>query len=83
MVLRVTSPDELLGKAAELAARISCNPPLAVRYLKEGLRRSYHGDYEEMGNWIGQTLGTLFQTEDHKEGVASFLEKREPTFHGR
>ena len=83
MVLQITSPDELLGKAAELAGRISCNPPLAVRYLKEGLRRSYHGDYEEMGNWIAQTLGTLFQTEDHKEGVASFLEKREPTFHGR
>jgi len=36
-----------------------------------------------MGNWISQTLGVLFQTEDHKEGVASFLEKREPSFLGR
>jgi len=36
-----------------------------------------------MGSWISQTLGILFQTEDHKEGVASFLEKREPSFKGR
>ena len=75
--------DELLTAARALAARIACNPPLAVRYLKEGLRRAYHGDYEEMGNWVSQTLGVLFQTEDHKEGVASFLEKREPVFRGR
>jgi enoyl-CoA hydratase/carnithine racemase len=55
----------------------------AVRYLKEGLRRSFHGDYEEMGTWVSQTLAVLFQTEDHREGVASFLEKREPKFSGR
>ena len=83
MLLDVVPHDELLTAANKLATRIACNPPLAVRYLKEGLRRSYHGDYDEMGNWVAQTLGILFQTEDHKEGVSSFLEKREPTFHGR
>ena len=82
LVMRVVPHDELLEAAGELAARIAANPPLAVRYLKEGLRRSYHGDYEDMGNWVSQTLGVLFQTEDHKEGVASFLEKREPVFKG-
>ncbi|MEK9818769.1 MAG: enoyl-CoA hydratase-related protein, partial [Pseudomonadales bacterium] len=65
------------------AKKIAANPPLAVRYLKEGLRRSQTQDIYEMGSWISQTLGILFQTEDHKEGVASFLEKREPSFKGR
>ena len=83
MLLQVVPHEELLIAAQNLAARITCNPPLAVRYLKEGLRRSFYGDYEEMGNWVSQTLGVLFQTEDHREGVASFLEKREPTFNGR
>jgi len=36
-----------------------------------------------MGSWVSQTLGVLFQTEDHREGVASFLEKRAPEFKGK
>ena len=83
MLLEVVPHDDLMTAADNLAARITCNPPLAVRHLKEGLRRSFHGNYEDMGNWVSQTLGVLFQTEDHREGVASFLEKREPTFNGR
>ena len=83
MVMSVVPSDELMDTARALASRIACNPPLAVRNLKEGLRRSYWGDYDEVGNWIAQTLNTLFQTEDHKEGVASFLEKRDPVFKGQ
>ncbi len=83
LVLDVHAHDELLARSRELAARIAANPPLAVRYLKEGLRRSYHGDYAEMGNWISTTLGVLFATEDHREGVQSFLEKREASFKGK
>ena len=83
LVLDVVPHDELISRSLALAAKIAANPPLAVRYLKEGLRRSTHGDYHEMGTWVSQTLGVLFQTEDHREGVASFLEKRAPEFKGR
>ena len=83
LVKEVVPHDQLLATASNLATRIAQNPPLAVRYLKEGLRRSFHGDYEDMGTWVSQTLAVLFQTEDHREGVASFLEKREPKFSGR
>lgn len=83
LVLDVVPHDSLMVRAGELAAKIAANPPLAVRYLKEGLRRAYYGDYHEMGSWVSQTLGVLFTTEDHREGVASFLEKREPQFKGR
>ena len=83
IVMEVVEHDALLDRAGALAARIAANPPLAVRYLKEGLRRSTWGDYAELGSWISSTLGVLFQTEDHREGVASFLEKREPKFRGR
>ncbi|MBQ60677.1 MAG: enoyl-CoA hydratase [Gammaproteobacteria bacterium] len=83
LVLDVVPHEQLMEKANTLAAKIASNPPMAVRYLKEGLRRSYHGDYQDTGNWVAQTLAILFQTEDHREGVASFLEKREPKFTGR
>lgn len=83
MVMEVVPHDDLLTRAGALAASIAENPPLAVRYLKEGLRRSTWSDPEPLGSWISQTLGVLFATEDHREGVASFLEKRPPQFKGR
>jgi enoyl-CoA hydratase/carnithine racemase len=70
-------------KARALAARIAVNPPLALRYMKEGLRRGTYGDPRDLGGWAIETIRALMKTEDHKEGVASFLEKREPVFKGR
>lgn len=83
LVSRVVEHAQLMGEAEALAGRIAANAPLAVRYLKEGLRRGSGGDLNEFGSWVSGTLGRLFQTEDHKEGVASFLEKRLPVFRGR
>lgn len=83
LVSSVVPHDRLLPTANEMAAKIAANPPLAVRHLKDGLRRATFGDVDEIGAWVGQTLATLFQTEDHREGVQSFLEKREPHFKGR
>jgi enoyl-CoA hydratase/carnithine racemase len=83
LVSRVVPHERLLESARELTAKIAANPPLALRYMKEGLRRSTFGNPQELGAWISQTLGVLFQTEDHREGVRSFLEKRPPVFEGR
>ncbi len=83
LVREVTPHAELMDRARALAARIACNPPLALRYMKEGLRRAAYGDPRELGGWAIETIRTLMKTEDHREGVASFLEKRAPVFTGR
>ena len=80
---RVVAHDELLPTAMGLAQEIAANPPLAVQRIKQGLRTALDPDWDELGRWVSASLGELFQTEDHKEGVASFLEKREPRYVGR
>jgi enoyl-CoA hydratase/carnithine racemase len=83
LVSRVVPHDELLPAAMELAGEIAAGPPLAVQALKRGLRRALDPDWADLGAWVSSTLADLFRTEDHREGVAAFLEKREPRYVGR
>jgi enoyl-CoA hydratase/carnithine racemase len=83
LVSEVTAHADLMPKAMDLAGRIARNSPLALRFMKEGLRRATYGDPRTTGSWAIEVIYKLFDTEDHREGVRSFLEKREPVFTGR
>jgi len=83
LVSQVAPAAELLETAMAMAHKIAANPPIALRYMKEGLRRSVHGSMADMGEYIGNSLAYLFTTEDHKEGALSFVERREPLFKGK
>jgi len=83
LVNHVFPHDELLNKAMELAQKIAKRPPLAVMYAKEAVNRSQEG-----GTISGFALESYLHalsctTEDKKEGVAAFLEKRKGTFKGK
>jgi enoyl-CoA hydratase/carnithine racemase len=83
LVTRVVPAEELMATARETATKIAKNPPIAMRYMKEGLRRSRGSGILEMGAYVGSSLAYLFTTEDHREGALSFVERREPVFKGR
>jgi enoyl-CoA hydratase len=83
LVGRLVAHDQLLDETMALARRIAANPPLAVRAIKDGLRRALDPDWASLGRWVSETLARLFQTDDHREGVKAFLEKRPPVFVGK
>lgn len=83
LVSRVVPHDQLMETATALARKIAANPPIAMRYMKEGLRKTTYGDVREIGAYVGSSLAYLFTTEDHREGALSFVERREPVFKGR
>lgn len=83
LVTRVVPAAETLDVALELAATIATMPPLAVRAAKEAVRLA-----EELPLSAGlrherQLFYLLFATEDRREGMSAFLEKRSPTWRGR
>lgn len=83
LVGRLVEHDQLMSTATELARELAAQPPLAVAAIKEGLRLALDPDWSSLGRWVTATMRGLFTTEDHKEGAAAFIEKREPTFVGR
>ena len=83
LVSRVVPHHLLMAATLDVARTIASRPPLAVQQLKAGLRRALGPDWNDLGQWVSRTLGTLFRTDDHREGVKAFLEKRPPHFTGR
>jgi enoyl-CoA hydratase/carnithine racemase len=83
LVSRVVPHDQLMDHAKALAEKIANNPPLAVRRIKEAVRRGLGYNVDAIGEYVSGSLAVLFQTEDHKEGATAFIEKRKPVFKGR
>jgi enoyl-CoA hydratase len=83
LVQHVYPPEELMPRAMEMAEVMSSRSPVALYYAKEATNRSLHGDIG--GNLVHEAdlYSIMFSTEDAREGLNAFVEKRQPTFVGK
>ena len=82
LVNAVHEPPELLPKALELCETLAAKGPLALAYAKEAMNLALQGDHAESLETEARLFAMLFSTADQKEGMAAFVEKREPRFSG-
>ncbi|MGN6379680.1 MAG: enoyl-CoA hydratase-related protein [Gaiellales bacterium] len=83
LVQHVYPAAELMPKTMELAQAMAAKSPVALYYAKEATNRSLHGDIG--GNLVHEAdlYSLMFSTDDAREGLNAFVEKREPTFVGK
>ncbi|WP_069650645.1 short-chain-enoyl-CoA hydratase [Caloranaerobacter ferrireducens] len=80
LVNKVTKHEELMNTAVEIAKKIASKGQIAVRYSKIAINRGFETDIET-GMEIERNLFSLcFATDDQKEGMTAFIEKRKPKF---
>jgi enoyl-CoA hydratase len=80
LVSRVVALQSLLDEAMSAAAKIATQPMLAVTAAKEAINRSFETTLREGLNYERRLFHAMFATDDQKEGMAAFLEKRTPQF---
>jgi enoyl-CoA hydratase len=83
LVNHVVPRGEALNTAREIAAQIAANGPIAVRYAKAATNRALEVDLISGLEYETDQFALLFSTEDAREGMTAFIERRKPQFQGR
>jgi 2-(1,2-epoxy-1,2-dihydrophenyl)acetyl-CoA isomerase len=82
LVSEVVETDALVARAAELAAQLAALPTRGIGMTKRLIDHALHATLEQQLEREAELQTAATQTEDFKEGVAAFLEKRPPEFRG-
>ncbi len=83
IVNRVVPEGEVMKSARKLAERIAKGPSVAIGLLKQAINRGVHNSLEQQVEFECFVDYICLRTEDHKEGVRAFFDKRLPDFKGR
>ncbi len=83
LVAEIAPPGHTLERALDLAERIAARAPVAQRLIKQAIRAADEAPLSEGLKAERRALAAAFLTEDRKEGMAAFVEKRPAKFSGR
>lgn len=83
LIDEVVNKEGLDRAVSEFAVKLAGKPPLGLKKVKEVINRGIEVDLHAGLNLEQEALGSLLQTEDFREGIAAFMEKRDPQWKGR
>jgi len=83
LVNKIVPVESLMDEAKKIASEIASKPPISVRAAKEAIVRAQDTTLEVGLEFERRAFYLLFATEDGKEGMKAFLEKRKPVFKGK
>ncbi len=83
LVSELAEDEDVLSRALEMAQQIAALPPLAIRQTKEAVLAGADCSLDAALTLERKAFDILFDTEDQKEGMRAFIEKRKPVFTGK
>ena len=83
IVSAVHPPEKLMDATRELAAKIAAGPPVALRLARRALYHNQDADLQSALEFETFAQNLCYETEDSREGVRAFVEKRAPKFQGQ
>ncbi len=83
IALESVPADRLHDRAQEVAASFLAGAPIAQMFIKQTINSSFESSFSEALGWEGHAQAIALGTEDSAEGVASFIQKRDPEWKGR
>ena len=83
MVNRVCAPSALVAEALETASVIAANAPISTRQIKQSVNMGLNADLQTGMMFEIEAYNRLVPTEDRREGILAFNEKRRPVYKGR
>ncbi len=80
LVNKVVEPDKLMEEAQALAMKMASNAPIAIKLAKQAINKGTEVDINTGMAYEAEVFGLCFSTEDQKEGMGAFIEKRRAQF---